>query len=74
MGAAKHAPALFHAVPQNATVAVCARWRKRLNGALETVEGVLGALHADLESLVVIVPADFTSMVRHRIFLCTPFP
>jgi hypothetical protein len=70
MGAAEHAPILLHAVTEYAAVAMRARRRERLNGALEAIERVLGALHTDPKCLVVFVPANFT-LIGHRLLPST---
>jgi hypothetical protein len=50
----------FDAVADNAATAMRARWRKRVNRALEAVEHVRATLMPDLERFVVVVSAHFT--------------
>src|SRR5205814_7850111 len=66
VGAAIHAPFLLHAVADDAAIAVGARRREGLDGALEAVERVRGASHRDLEGLVVLVSAHLTASGGHR--------
>jgi hypothetical protein len=48
----------FNTMPDDSAVAVRARWRERMNGALEAVENVRLPGVNDLEGLVVVVSAD----------------
>src|SRR5437763_5170012 len=64
--AAIDAPVLLDAVADDAAIAVGARRREGLDGALEAVERVRGASHRDLEGLVVLVSAHLTASGGHR--------
>src|SRR5215475_3159963 len=63
MLAAEEGAVLLEPVADDADAAVLAGRRQRVDRAFETVEGVGGAVHADLKRLVVVVSAGFTS--RH---------
>ena len=60
MGTAEDLAFSFNARPDGLAAAMRAARDKRLNGALETVEGVALALHRHFKALVVIISADFT--------------
>lgn len=51
---------LLQSVPDDADTAMSAGRRERMNGALETIEGVRPAVHCDLEGLVIVIAAGFT--------------
>src|SRR5947208_14939032 len=61
MLAAEEGALLLEPVAENADAALVAGWCQRVNGAFETVVGMGHPAHAQLERLVVIVPAGFTS-------------
>src|SRR5690606_27905501 len=64
-GATKSAPPLFHAVPNDTTIAMRAARRQRLNRTLEAIERVRSALHYHLERLVVFIATNLTLIDRH---------
>jgi hypothetical protein len=51
---------LLQSVPDDADTAMSAGRRERMNGALETIEGVRPAVHRDLKRLVIVIAAGFT--------------
>src|SRR5205809_4167073 len=61
MLAAEEGALLLEPVAENADAALVACRGQRVNGALETVGGMGDPAHAQLERLVVIGPAGFTS-------------
>src|SRR3954464_2903622 len=67
MRAAVDVPIRFHAVPDDAALAVLTHRRERMDRAFEAVEHVRLGPHEDGERLVVLVAADFTR--RHGALL-----
>jgi hypothetical protein len=61
MVAAKERAVVFESVTDDADATVLAQRSQRVDRALEAVEGMGLAVHAHLESLVVVVAAGFTS-------------
>jgi len=59
VSAAKEIAIRFCAVPNDAATAMRALWGKRLDGAFETIEGVMPPIHHHLEGLVIVVSARF---------------
>jgi hypothetical protein len=61
MNAAEYLAALFHAVTDDPAIAMLTGRRERVDRTFETIEDMLLSARRDLESLVVIVPANFAS-------------
>jgi hypothetical protein len=58
--AAEHLSISFNAVPDNPAIAMRANWRQRVDGALETVEGVTLTGDDHFKRLVIFVFANLT--------------
>jgi hypothetical protein len=61
MDATENFSPLFHAVPNDPTVAVRANWRERMDRALEAVKGVVLIGNDYLKRLVIFIFANFAS-------------
>ena len=60
MDAAENLSVSFNAVPDDPAVAMCANRRQRVDGALETVEGVVLPADDHFKRLVIFVVANLT--------------
>jgi hypothetical protein len=47
----------LHAMADDLASAICTSRRERLNGTLETVEGVRRPIHSHLETVFILIPA-----------------
>jgi hypothetical protein len=65
MGATKHRPIGFDAVPNYSAIAVLAVWRQGVNCTFKAIERVAFARDRDLERFVVVIPTNFAA--AHRV-------